>query len=463
MANWPRISLTSPTGGVGFAAGTMKAAVNLYGLTELFISDYSGIIWHAAQYRKPFKGPGPFGRAGYTTVWGPWTSLGTPGPNPNWNGGPVPTTFTVATNADGRLEVIAIGVDGNPYHLYQLPVAAGTVSLSQLLSWSAWSAMTAAPAPLGPGFFVENWWPVAATLGGRIVVCYLGTGDNGAQNLYYDYQVPNASQVGGMGWASVKKGLFTIPLPGPANQFFFSISLVPTGGALSLLALSTLWNIGANGYYVASLATAGGAWSAWQPVPATLPASAYPRIFPNAAIPSGVSASIGYIPGGGAALFFSDNSGALTVLRQVLTQGGPGRPINELQWNGVYDPQLPAGSMIGWPFAVGIAEDRLAEANDPANLHQAAFFGSADGLKLLMLNFQTPAAVPAPPAAPAEVGAWPLAYNGSPAAPVTIDDGSGGAFTSLDQVVALTSPSGGPIQVFGVTDSTMNSYAWTEP
>jgi hypothetical protein len=461
MANWPRVNLSGPAGTAGFAAGTLRAAVNSYGLIELFVSDHSGNVWHAAQFRRLVLGPGgPSGpHSGYITLWGAWTNLGLPVPysSSSVGGQILRTAFTVATNADGRLEVIAVGADGNPYHLYELPVSPGVLNPSGILQWSAWSAMTPAPIPLGPSLFIESFWPAAATLDGWIVVCYFAFG---GQSLFYDYQVSDPGQVGGVGWASVaNKGLFSIPLPAPLNQNFLSVSLVPAAGGLSLLALSILWGIGANGYYVASLATPSGAWSPWQAVPAALIVNSYPRAFPNAASPICVSGSTGYLPGGGAALFFADNLRALTVLRQVLSQAKAGAPFTQVTWNQGYDSQLPPGSLRAQGLGVSVTEDRLADANDPSNVHQAAFFGSPDGLSLLTLVFQTPAAAPTP--GPGSSTIWPTNYSAS-ASPATLDDGSGGAFTSLDQVVAITLQSG-PIQVFAVTDGTANVYGWTEP
>jgi hypothetical protein len=461
MANWPRVDLSGAAGTSGFAAGTLRAAVNSYGLIELFVSDYSGNIWHAAQFRRLIVGPGgPSGsHRGTITLWGAWTNLGLPVPYSNSAGGGqvIRSAFAVASNDDGRLEVIAVGADGNPYHLFELPVSRGVLNTSGILQWSAWSAMTPARIPLGPSLFIENCWPAAATLDGWIVVCYF---DFGGQSLFYDYQVSDPGQVGGVGWASVaNKGLFSIPLPAPPNQNFFTISLVPTAGGLSLLALSMLWGIGAAGYYVADLATPSVAWSPWQAVPAALIVNSYPRVFPNDANPICVSGSAGYLPGGGAALFFADSLQALTILRQVLSQAKAGAPFTQVTWNQAYDSQLPPGSLRGQVLGVSVTEDRLADANDPSNLHQAAFFGSPDGLSLLTLAYQTPATAPTP--GPGSSTIWPSNYSAS-ASPATLDDGSGGAFTSLDQVVAITLQNG-PIQVFAVTDGTTNVYSWTEP
>jgi hypothetical protein len=457
MTYWPRVNL-SAAAGTYFVAGSLRAAVNMYGLIELFVSDYYGNIWHAAQSHVPGLSPGPLGRPIIRTIWGSWTQFGTPVPS---NGGtfPISTSFTVATNGDGRLEVIAVGPDRNPYHMYQLPPPPNTASLSETLNWSGWVAMTQPPAGSLGGLFIENWWPVAATLGGRIVVCYLSA-LQATPVIYYDYQVPDATQVGGVGWASVaNNGLFTIAVPAPADQGFFSISLVPSAGGLSLLALSLLWGIGATGYYAASLTTPSGAWSPWQGVP---PASNnLPRVYPGAALSGGVSAAVEYIPGGGAALFFSDNSGALNVLRQGLTQANPGAPVNQVAWNATYDAQLPANSICPYLFNVAVSEDPVADASDATNLHQMALFGSANGLSLLALNFQAPAQVPAPPAPPATVGFWPTYYNASSSSPTILDQSSAGEFTSLDQVVSVVQNAA--IQAFAVTDSTPNVYGWTEP
>jgi hypothetical protein len=457
MAYWPRVNL-SASAGTFFVAGTLRAAVNSYGLIELFVQDYYGNVWHATQTRVSRPGLGPFGRPTTVAIWSGWTSFGMPvgGPNQTF---PPAATFTVATNGDGRLEIIAV-CRGNPYHMYQLPQPPGVVNLSGTPSWSEWTAMTQAPSSLS-GLFVENFWPVAVNLAGSIVVCYLSN-LQANQAIYYDYQVPDANQVGGVGWASVpNNGLFSIAVPAPADQGFFSISLVPTQGGISLLALSLLWGIRASGYYAALLTTPSGAWSPWQAVPASFAVSSYPQIYPMAALPSGVSSSVGYIPGGAAALFFSDDTGALNVLRQGLTQANPGAPINQVAWNAVYDLQLPANSIRPWPFNVAVSEDPVADANDATNLHQMALFSSSDGLSLLALNFQVPAQVPAPPLPPASAGFWPDSYNASSASPTVLDQSTSGEFTSLDQVVSIVQ--NGSIQVFAVTDSSANVYSWTEP
>jgi hypothetical protein len=168
-----------------------------------------------------------------------------------------------------------------------------------------------------------------------------------------------------------------------------------------------------------------------------------------------VAASIGYLPSGGAALFFNDTSGALTVLRQVLTQAKAGAPLDQLHWNDSYDPQLPANSVGGFGFGVAVVEDKLAEKSDPSNLHQMAIFTSNDQLQLLGLNFQSPATVPAVP------GPWPYTYSPTGAQAV-LDDGTAGAFTRVTSLAAVTDQNG-VIQVFGMTDSTPNVYQWSEP
>jgi hypothetical protein len=457
MANWPRVSLPQPmTPAFGFAASTMRAAVNSYGLIELFVSDSSGNVWHINQYRRPERPASPFGEPLSVIAWGPWTNFGTPVPVPWWqNSFSLPTTFTVATNADGRIEVFSVGYDGNPYHMYQIPQPPDVDNIFNTYTWSAWSAMTPGPTAFGPGIWIENYWPVARNLNGRIVVCYFDATSTDNQNVYYDYQVPDPTQVGGMGWASVSNnGLFSIPLPAPQNQGFWSIALVRTVGGLWLLALSELWGMGAGGYYATMLASPTGVWSPWQAVPPARLSNLYPQIFPNGQFPYGVSDAISYLSGGAAALFFTDSSGSLTVLRQVLTEATPGS-APQATWNDAYDSELPLGSVRNGPFNAAVAEDRFADAHDPTNLHQTAFFARPDGLSLLALNFQVPATVPAGAAF------WPTTYEASPASPVTIDDGSAGAFTSLDQVFAISVPNG-PIVVFGLTNETGNVYCWTQ-
>lgn len=457
MANWSRVDLSTPAG-TSLCSGTLRAAVNLHGLIELFVSDYSGVIWHTAQRRVPSAPPD--GHSGWTTEWPSeplWTSFKVPGAV-SATLRPAPLQFTVARNGDGRLEIIAIGFDGNPYHMYEVPVPAGVEDLSEVLSWSGWLAMTASPLTLFEEYGLNTWlWPyspAAASLNGMIVVCYFSSTNQGS--VYYDYQVADKNQVGGVGWASAaNKALFTIPLPFPQDQLFASIALVPTGGTLSLMMLSTLGGIRASGFYAATLTTPGGGWSGWQPVPAPFGTSGYPQIFPQGASPQVVAASIGYLPGGGAALFFNDTSGALTVLRQVLTQAKAGAPLDQLYWNDSYDPQLPANSVGGFGFGVAVVEDQLAKKSDPSNLHQMAIFTSNDQMQLLGLNFQSPATVPAVP------GPWPYTY-GPTGAQAVLDDGTAGAFTRVTSLAAVTDQNG-VIQVFGMTDSTPNVYQWSEP
>src|SRR5271167_1708466 len=120
MTTWSRVNLPGPAG-TYFVAGLLRAAVNSYGLIELFASDINGMIWHAAQSLRPFgMGLGPSGRPIYRTVWGLpgqplWVPLGLPAPAPAPGGYSLPT-FTpvaVAQNSDGRLELFTIGFDSN--------------------------------------------------------------------------------------------------------------------------------------------------------------------------------------------------------------------------------------------------------------------------------------------------------------------------------------------------------------
>jgi hypothetical protein len=305
---------------------------------------------------------------------------------------------------------------------------------------------------------VSNYWPQSANLLGSIVVCYFSQLNPNV--IYYDYQVPDAAQVGGMGWASVANGqLFSIQLPpsvGGGTGFFLSpdwISLISSAEGLSLLLLVSGNGMKSVQFGAASnLTAASGVWSPW-----TVVAAPYTyglgAPYPNGSALT-VSASINYLPGGGAAAFFSDSSGSLTVMRQQLILA-PGAQVTS-QWNSSWDVPLPPGSLYG---NVGVTEDVSADAQDPAHFHQAAFFSSSDGLELQMLEFQSPAATPVPFTS---LTYWPATYSATPAAPSTIDVGSGGAFTALDQLVAIT-PNRGKIQVFGVTDNTANVYAWTQP
>jgi hypothetical protein len=108
---------------------------------------------------------------------------------------------------------------------------------------------------------------------------------------------------------------------------------------------------------------------------------------------------------------------------------------------------------------VGVTEDVSADATEFFS-YQAAFFPSPDGLELQTLEFRGPVVIPGPAFRNTY---WPAVYSPTtPGAPTTIDTGAGGAFTALDQIVAITPPDG-KIRVFGVTDGTANAYGWTQP
>jgi hypothetical protein len=440
----------------------------MYGLIELFVSDYTtGGIWHAAQFRRPFRPPGPFLRPGFAIVWSPWTQIAPPLPPPPASGIFFITGFSLSANADGRLELFAMGFDGNPYHMYQLPVPPYAASLTGELSWSSWSPMTTGPNPLtstqpqGLPQFNFTYWPQSANLLGSIVVCYYDWAHN-PNVIYYDYQIPDHAQVGGMGWASVSnKEPFAIPIPGLVSQnpnevLPYSISLCPSAEGLSLLLLIRTNGVIFDFLYVSSLTTPSGAWSAWQLVP---PTPALPVFYPNRGLPDYVSSSVSYLPpGGAAALFFCDNVGSLTVLRQLIPIA-PGQPPGPV-WNQQYEVQLPPGSIRAELGVVGVTNDVSASATDRLFSYQAAFFPSPDGLELQTLEFRTSVITPGPRSG---VTYWPAVYPPTaPGAPTTIDTGAGGAFTALDQIVAITPPDG-KIRVFGFTDGTATVYGWTQP
>src|SRR5260370_41487460 len=56
-------------------------------------------------------------------TWGNYNSMG---------GAVLPDAFTVATNADGRLEIIALGTDNTVYHIWETSPGGG---------WSEWESL----------------------------------------------------------------------------------------------------------------------------------------------------------------------------------------------------------------------------------------------------------------------------------------------------------------------------------
>lgn len=172
--------------------------------------------------------------------WGAWTALGWPAPV-------TVATLAVAANADGRLQLFAVGSDGGLYTLYQ---QTGGV-------WSAWAPLVA-PATAVP---LTSVVAVPNTVG---VLTVAGPGTDGAVHA-----ITQTTPDGGWGaWSA----LAAPPGPAPAA---LAAGLGPDGPTVVA------------GPWVASAGSAG--WGAWQPVPGPAPLtwSAVPGAPPLAHAPAG--------------------------------------------------------------------------------------------------------------------------------------------------------------------------------
>jgi hypothetical protein len=109
-SNWR--SLGAPTGSVQPNTYTPmpSVGVNSDGRLEVFATGSDGALWHIWQLPVPPL-PLPFFPRG---AWSNWASLGTPP-----NVASVEHPSSVATNADGRLEVFVMGSDGALWHAWQ--------------------------------------------------------------------------------------------------------------------------------------------------------------------------------------------------------------------------------------------------------------------------------------------------------------------------------------------------------
>ncbi|HEX4002758.1 MAG TPA: hypothetical protein VHX36_08920 [Candidatus Acidoferrales bacterium] len=185
------------------------------GQLEVFATNSDGALWEIQQVRIP---------AGITG-WSNWQSLGNP---PGLQLGVLGSTApSVATNADGRLEVFVIGPDNALWHTWQIDTVGG--------GWSGWQSLGGSMASL----------PAVGRNGdGRLEAFSKGT--DGA--LWHIWQVaPNSpwSQ-----WASLGGTCNSFPVVGlnrggpldkclevfvigndfPVNHMYHLWQLVPSGG-----------------------------------------------------------------------------------------------------------------------------------------------------------------------------------------------------------------------------------------
>jgi hypothetical protein len=147
------------------ADSQMETIVNDDGLLEIFIFDAQGGTWNIWQ-------------TSHGSGWSQWASLGNP-----FGTTQEPVRFNVARNADGHLELFALGNDGALWHSWQLEPGG---------EWSLWASLAHPPnIQLGLG-------PVVATnADGRLEVFSLeGEGD-----LWHIWQ--SAYEAGWSQWTSL--------------------------------------------------------------------------------------------------------------------------------------------------------------------------------------------------------------------------------------------------------------------
>jgi hypothetical protein len=234
-----------------------------------------------------------------------WTSLRTPPPGIPQNN--VVSYFPVARNTDGRLEVCAVGTDGDLWHIRQQPAvvpwtnwsslgrgstyglgppaigvnadgrleafAFGLSQNSQRALWhisqqpagGAWINWAALDAPLGHEFPV-----VGANADGRLEVFAAGNPDDSAWHIWQMFD-------GGVVWSSWT--WLGLPTGQPSNFFFNAPCAVARNadGRLEVFLsdrFGALWHI----WQV----RAGGAWSSWRKFPLEFGTLSSPAVARNA-------------------------------------------------------------------------------------------------------------------------------------------------------------------------------------
>ncbi|MDN5859153.1 MAG: hypothetical protein L0H84_11070, partial [Pseudonocardia sp.] len=225
---WGELSPADP------AVAAVHATRDRAGLLHVFVLDTDGGV-HAIVSTAADGG------------WGSWTALG-------W---PAPTTvgaLTVAANADGRLQLFAVGADHVLHTLYQRSDGA----------WSAWAPLVSTPV------LVTS---VSAVLAGSGRLTVAGLGTDGAVQV-----IAQSTPDGGWGpWSAIGAPAGGAP-GGPV------LGIGPGGPTLLAPASPVPW--------ATTLAATG--WDAWQPLPGPAPMSwrPLPAPIPLAQAPAGSAGNL---------------------------------------------------------------------------------------------------------------------------------------------------------------------------
>ena len=183
--------------------GNVAVGTNKDGRLELFMLGANNALYHNYQCST----------SGCTGGWSGWQSLGTPSSTTG-----LVNSTTVASNSDGRLEVFALGSDGNLYHIYQC----GTVCTG---AWSSWSSLGKPAAGLKAD-------PVVGTNSdGRLEVFSLGQDSN----LYHIFQCGNICTTIWSSWGSLggsSDGLNSTPAAGRDGAGHINVFSIGTNGEL---------------------------------------------------------------------------------------------------------------------------------------------------------------------------------------------------------------------------------------
>ncbi len=214
----------SPTDWSGWASlgappgqfmGQPAVGRNADGRLEVFVRVglmSTGTVWHI--WQDPHS----------PTAWSGWDPLDAP---PGGVGGHF---LLVGSNADGRLEVLAVATDGSLWHTWQTVPNGG---------WSGWGTL-GAPAGVSLG-----WAAVGANQDGRLEV--FASGSDGA--LWHLWQL-----AGGMGWSAWD----SLGAPARASPATPVVGR-DTAGQLHAFVVgnfATLWQIGQT--------APNGGWGSWQ-------------------------------------------------------------------------------------------------------------------------------------------------------------------------------------------------------
>ncbi|HTD34213.1 MAG TPA: protease pro-enzyme activation domain-containing protein [Candidatus Elarobacter sp.] len=192
------VSMGAPAGGI---IGSIRVGKNLDGRLEAFGVGSDHNLWHSWQLT-PNGG------------WSAWASLGHPA-SPFQVGDP-----RISNNQDGRLEVFALGQDGNVYHVWQTAPNNG---------WSGWASLGKPASPIANGAPF-----VGRDQDGRIEV--FATGNDGT--VYHIWQT--APNNGWSAWAALT--------PKPSGVSLSGLGAVgnESNGSLSVFTIGndgSMWNI----------------------------------------------------------------------------------------------------------------------------------------------------------------------------------------------------------------------------